>query len=178
MEIYTDGSCIIGPDNLRYGGAGVWFGPNDPRNSSIPIDSEFSTNQYAELLAIRYGLLLCRNVSSLVLYSDSKYSISCVTVWYKNWRQNGWKTSTNKDVMHSAIIRECVEILEYRQIKQYSTQLKYVKGHSGILGNVGADELAGQASSKSCQTAMDKWRGENLLGKALMVVRDEMHHED
>jgi len=155
MEVYTDGSCITGSDGLRYGGAGVWFGFDDARNTHVPIPSESSTNQYAELLAINYALKLCRNVKSLVINTDSQYSIKCLTVWYKTWCRNEWKTSTNKDVLHSSLIKESVSILEYRISQGYSTSLEYVKGHSGVEGNEGADKLARKASSESHQKAME-----------------------
>jgi ribA/ribD-fused uncharacterized protein len=155
MELYTDGSCITGSDNERYGGAGIWFGPNDMRNTYIPIPSELSTNQYAELLAIRYALVFCRNVISITIKTDSKYSINCVTNWYKVWQQNNWKTSTNKDVLHSSVIKECVSILEYRTLRGYTTSIEYIKAHSGVTGNEGADSLAKQASLMSYRRAMD-----------------------
>lgn len=155
MEVYTDGSCIIGPDHERYGGAGVWFGEGDVRNTHVPIKTDLSTNQYAELLAIRYALILCRNVPSLTIYTDSKYSINCITVWYKAWEKNGWKTTNNKDVLHASLIKYCISVIEYRDRQGYSTSLNYVKGHSGDPGNDGADSLAGLASSKSYQRAME-----------------------
>jgi ribA/ribD-fused uncharacterized protein len=155
MELYTDGSCITGPDGVRYGGAGVWFGQDDPRNTHVPIHPDLSTNQYAELLAIHYALIFCRNVKSLVISTDSNYSIGCLTTWYKRWQENGWKTSTNKSVMHSEVIKDCVSIINYRESQGYDTSFKHVKGHSGVAGNEGADILARQASSKSCERAMD-----------------------
>ena len=155
MEVYTDGSCIVGPDNERYGGAGIWFGPDDMRNTRVTIPSHLSTNQYAELLAIKYALTLCRNTKVLTVKTDSKYSINCVTLWCKAWEKNDWKTSGNKDVMHSSVIKDCLRILEYRETLGYSTSFIHVKAHSGILGNEGADTLAGLASSESCKRAME-----------------------
>jgi ribA/ribD-fused uncharacterized protein len=154
MELYTDGSCITGPDGERYAGVGIWFGKNDLRNTSIPIDSQMSTNQYAELLAIRYALLFCKNVSFLVVNTDSKYSINCITVWCQAWNVNGWKTSTGKDVLYSSLIKECITMLADRDNKGHVTSLNYVKAHHGIEGNEGADMLAKRASSESCSKAM------------------------
>jgi len=149
MELYTDGSCISGADGERYSGAGVWFGDKDMRNLSIPIYIEKPTNQHAELLSIRYALVICRNVSHLVIKTDSQYSIKCLTIWYVSWERNGWKTSTGTDVLHSELIQECLSIMKYRSGRELHTSIEYVKGHSNDVGNDGADRLAVLASERS-----------------------------
>lgn len=154
MEVYTDGSCITGSDGVRYAGFGVWFGNGDTRNTSVPIVSERATNQYAELISIKYALKLCRDVKDLTLYTDSQYSINCITLWYKTWIKNGWKSSSGSDVLYSDIIKECLRILEYRIHHHYKTNIQHVKGHSGIIGNDAADVLATRASVLSQSLAM------------------------
>lgn len=149
MEVYTDGSCITGSDGKRYSGAGIWFGTNNNRNTSIPILISYPTNQHAELFSIRYTLVYCKNVHHLIIKTDSKYSIDCLTVWCKSWMKNGWKTSTGNDVLHSELIKECLSILEYRAQMDYTTSIEYVKGHSNSIGNNGADRLARLASERS-----------------------------
>lgn len=154
MEVYTDGSCITGPDGERYAGSGVWFGNEDMRNLSIPIYIDHPTNQHAELLSIRYALTVCKNVPFLTIKTDSQYSKNCLTVWYKSWQSNGWKTSTGNDVLHSDVIKESLSLLDYRSNKGYITSIEYVKGHSKNPGNDGADSLARTASEYARDYAM------------------------
>ncbi len=146
MEVYTDGSCIGNQTEGRFAGAGVWFGENDKRNSSILLIRDKSTNQRAELVAIKYALLFCRNVQSLIIKTDSQYSISCMTTWAEMWVDNHWMTSQGKEVVHSDIIKECISLLHFRKQRGYTTSFVHVRGHSGDRGNNGADELARNAA--------------------------------
>ena len=155
MEVYTDGSCITGNDGRRYSGSGVWFGPNDIRNTSIPIMINEPTNQHAELNSILYALRYCKTVNDLIIMTDSKYSIDCITVWSKTWIVNGWRTSQGKDVLHSDIIKECIQITNERKENSLNTRFIYVKGHSTSIGNNGADELAKSAAKKSQSIAFE-----------------------
>lgn len=148
MEVYTDGSCIGSYDEMRFGGSGIWFGENDMRNSSISVVHEKSTNQRAELMAIRYALVFCRNVEALIIKTDSQYSISCMTTWAEMWIDNHFMTSQGKEVIHSDVIKECISILEFRKSMKYKTSFVYVKGHSDDIGNNGADTLAKKAATK------------------------------
>lgn len=142
MEVYSDGSCIGNTSRRRFGGVGIWFGQNDIRNSSIPIEHDSPTNQEAELLGLKYSLAFCRNVNDLTIKTDSMYAINCVTKWPEKWKMNGWKTSTGNPVLHVEIIKECLSIMEYRKSRGYITRFRYIKGHSGNEGNEGADVLA------------------------------------
>jgi ADP-ribose 1''-phosphate phosphatase len=145
--IYTDGSRIPGSDNGGYAGIGIWFGINDHRNSSIPILEVGATNQYAELLALDYALRFTREVDSVTIKTDSKYSINCITVWNKSWQQNGWRTSKGSHVLYVEVIRRCTQMILDREVEMKSTVIEYVPGHSGIDGNEHADRLAKAASS-------------------------------
>ena len=149
MEIYTDGSRISGKDGNSYAGCGIWFGINDIRNTHVPILKTNSTNQLAELLAVKYALQFCKKVADLIIKTDSAYSINCITVWSLNWQSNNWKTAKNKEVLHAGIIQQCIEILSYRKSNGYSTQFIHVSAHSGILGNEQADRLAKLGSTKA-----------------------------
>lgn len=154
MEVYTDGSRILYTDGFGYAGGGVWFGPNDCRNSSIPIYERDTTHQYAELLAIYYALVYCKNVIHLVICTDSKYSIGCLTEWFPNWQRNGWKNSNNKDVINKEIIQKCLELLKYRDVSKFQTEFRHVFGHKGLEGNEGADKLAKTASQLSAASSI------------------------
>lgn len=154
MEVYTDGSSIVGCDGIRYGGSGIWFSKDDIRNSSIPLRGESTTNQLAELTAILYALRFCKSVPQLIIKSDSVYSIKCVTLWHKAWKQNGWKTSKGNPVLYADIIQEMLSIINSRSLVEFSTSFVHIRGHRGIEGNEGADKLASAASKEAYSLAM------------------------
>lgn len=155
MIVYTDGSRIPGQDNGGYAGIGIWFGFNNMRNTSIPIRSPNATNQSAELLAIKYALLFCKDTKELIIRSDSKYSINCVTLWCKTWQKNGWKTSKGENVVNIDLIKEIIKLISDRESRQYETSFEHVYGHKGNEGNEGADKLAVAASLKLEKESMD-----------------------
>jgi len=154
LTIYTDGSWIPGQDNEGCAGSGVWFGDNDVRNTTICIHEPDSTNQRAELIAIRYALHFCVNVSDIKILTDSQYSINCITTWSQRWLQNGWKNSKGEDVSNQDLIQLILKYMGNRRQKSYATSFEYVRGHHGIHGNEEADKLATSASSMVESTRM------------------------
>lgn len=147
LEIYTDGSSIIGADKRRYAGAGIYFGKDDQRNCIIPVDGEHQTNQYAELTALYYALKFTMGTDSVRILTDSQWTINCLTKWHTEWQRNGWKTSKGEPVLHKAIISECLEMIEIKRNKGYDLQIVHVLAHKGNPGNEAADKLAKEASS-------------------------------
>ena len=58
------------------------------------------TNQRAELYAILKALELTNmdNYSIVYIYTDSLYSINCITKWVYGWINNGWLDKKKKPV--------------------------------------------------------------------------------
>ena len=119
---YTDGQCSEPERHQRGAASGngtdgcrasyaVWFGEEDPRNSCGLVEVEPS-NQAAELTAIRKALeILKDDPRPHVIVTDSQYSISCLTEWIHNWKENGWKTSGGRPVKHKKIIEEAAKMI-------------------------------------------------------------------
>lgn len=153
LEIYTDGSSLANGRSGARAGFGLWFGPDDPRNVSEPVTVGVATNQNAELQALAMAVQLAdRDIRSGAhrqarIYTDSAYAISCVTLWVKNWRRNGWRTSSGGEVLHKEFIERTARILES---SGGSIQLVKVKGHSKLVGNDGADKLAREGAARCC----------------------------
>jgi ribA/ribD-fused uncharacterized protein len=155
MIIYTDGSRIPGQDGRGYGGLGIWFGENDSRNTSMSITSPNPTNQSAELMAIKHALRFTKDISEVLIMTDSAYSINCLTVWYKTWTGNGWKNSKHEDVVNRDLIKEILEIIFHRDSMGYKTSFQHVKAHKDSVGNIGADKLAVAGSLKQERYIME-----------------------
>lgn len=147
MYVYTDGSSLNNGTKNSKAGIGVWFDFNDSRNISAKLSGNIQTNNRAELTAILLALKTLKNEKrekdKIVIVSDSQYSIKAVTEWIVNWKKNNWKTSKNKPVKNSDLIKDI------DNLKNYFTNLsfQYVKAHTNMkdkhsIGNSNADMLA------------------------------------
>ena len=174
IRIHTDGSSLGNGKAGAFAGVGVYFGPGDKRfvlppfppipNSPIltpltplsPSNRNISeilpgtrqTNQRAELTAIARALEIVPRNRNVVIITDSKYSIDCVTSWFQNWRRNGWKTAAGKAVENKDIIENVVGKIEEREGLGVRTSFEWIKGHANHPGNMEADRLAVDGARK------------------------------
>ncbi|KIV92587.1 hypothetical protein, variant 3 [Exophiala mesophila] len=142
LRIYTDGSSLKNGQVGARAGVGVYFGPQDPKNVSEALKGSKQTNQRAELTAILRALEIAPRHREVTIYTDSKYSIDCVTNWYKNWQRRNWTTADRKPVVNKDVIMEIREKIEERESLKRNTYFVWVKGHANDPGNIAADQLA------------------------------------
>ncbi|KIW37882.1 uncharacterized protein PV06_09864 [Exophiala oligosperma] len=142
LRIYTDGSSLKNGQAGARAGVGVFFGPQDPKNVSEALKGSKQTNQRAELTAILRALNIAPLHREITIYTDSKYSIDCVTNWYKNWKKNNWTNSKGKPVENKDLVVEIRDKIEEREQFSKGTYFVWVKGHSDNPGNIAADRLA------------------------------------
>lgn len=130
-HVYTDGSCM----NALGGYCFVTFknGQTIANYGRVPGDK--CTNNISELYAIYKCLLLKQG--DIYFHTDSQYSMKCVTIWYKKWQRNGWKTSNCEIVQNKDLIESILELMKGRNIK-----FKHVYGHRGNKYNEIADKYA------------------------------------
>ena len=153
FNVYTDGGCTNnGKKNARCS-IGIHFPkiyfplehfPNIKDISNL-LKVNKSSNNVAELTAIYECLKILKenNIKSDInIYSDSQYSMNCITKWYPNWVKKGIvKTKKNHELL--------TEI--YNLYKEFNkTSFIYIKAHTGLndehsMGNSVADELASNA---------------------------------
>ncbi|KAK5997872.1 Ribonuclease H [Cladobotryum mycophilum] len=142
LEVYTDGSSLANGKAGSRAGLGVYFGEGDPRNVSERLQGEPQTNQRAELMAMLRALQIAPLEQAVRIYSDSQYSIKCVTEWATGWNKKGWLTATGEKVKNQDIIRAILDQIDARMNAGGKTNFQWVKGHAADLGNVAADRLA------------------------------------
>lgn len=138
MRVFTDGACSHnGRPNAKAGYA-VWF-PDHPslgESARIP-DSHPQTNQRAELTAISRAVVILDEKGfhdvDIVIYTDSEYSVNCLTKWIPGWVSRNWKTSAGGDVLH----RDLIEETSKRLSKFKSHRFIHVRAHTG-----GTDDLS------------------------------------
>lgn len=146
MDIYIDGASSNNQnENKRRGGIGVFFGDNDLRNVSIEIKDN-PTNQRMELCACIKALeIINDNNQKLNIYTDSKYVINCITLWYDNWAKNNWKTSKGLDIKNLDLIKKLYNLVKSKDVNFFhikSHQKLPVNNYKHWYGNKMADFLA------------------------------------
>jgi ribonuclease HI len=101
--------------------------------------NEPQTNQRAEMSAIHKAAMILEengfHDENIVIYTDSEYSINCLTKWITGWVSRGWKTSAGGDVLH----RDLIEDTAKRLAKFKSYRFVHVRAHTG-----GEDDLSKQ----------------------------------
>jgi len=148
---FTDGCCLNNQGKHKRGGYGVYYPENQKLNLSVKIDKP--TNNKAELSAIYYGLInLITSVKvkkPIVIISDSKYSIDCITKWAKGWEKTNWKKRNGKEVLNLDLIKKI-----YYLYQNIGFKFKHVNSHQdepddkisdayfNWKGNMMADKLA------------------------------------
>lgn len=112
------------------------------RNVSEALAGPRQTNQRAELTAVYRALEIAPRHREICIFTDSAYSINCVTVWCMSWRKNNWRTSTGKPVENKDLIEDILRRIEERNRLGVKTSFQWIKGHANDPGNVQADQLA------------------------------------
>ncbi len=136
IEAATDGACSGNP------GAGGWGGLilfDDGSKLEIGGGEKLTTNNRMELTAAIKTLERLKEYKlkrNFKLRTDSKYLIEGYTNWIKNWKKNGWKTSSGKPVQNSDLWKKIDEL------RLVDLSMEFVKGHSGDTFNERVDFIA------------------------------------
>ena len=150
VEIYTDGGCSGNP------GPGGWAYVvirKTGGDSPLVLDEKWgaeksTTNNRMELMAVISALevlpLLCpehpdKN-EKISIYTDSQYVQKGMTIWIKDWKGNGWKTSDKKPVKNQDLWQR-LDIMAAR----FPLSWIWVKGHAGNEYNERCDKLTQKA---------------------------------
>ena len=138
MRVFTDGACSSNGRPGAKAGYAVWFPEHKTMSTSQKVPSDQpQTNQRAELSAIHRSTIVLEENGcydeDVVIYTDSDYSINCLTKWITGWVSRGWKTSVGGDVLH----RDLIEDTSKRLAKFKSYRFIHVRAHTG-----GEDDLS------------------------------------
>ena len=137
MRIFTDGACTNNGRPGAKAGFAVWFPEQQWSFAKRVPDDQPQTNQRAELSAIHLAVQMLEERGlfdeDIVFYTDSDYSINCLTKWVPGWVSRGWKTSEGRDVLHQDLIKEVTGKLA----RFKSHRFHHVRAHTG-----GGDDLS------------------------------------
>ena len=145
IEIYTDGGCSGNP------GPGGWAFIIIKDNSQITVKwgaENHTTNNRMELMAAISALealrLLCAESSAaaekVTVYTDSQYVQKGITLWIKDWKSRGWKTS-GKGFVKNQELWQSLDVLA----AGFSLNWVWIKGHAGNEFNERCDKLTQKA---------------------------------
>lgn len=77
----------------------------------------------------------------MVVFTDSTYCRFSLTVWIHQWIAAGWITTAGHLVANAPTIQQCAELLR-RHREHHEVDLRWVPGHTGVVGNEIADYYA------------------------------------
>ncbi len=139
-KIYTDGACSGNPGP---GGWAVIILVNNEIKEMFFGNEKNTTNNQMELLAPIKAIQKFKKKSEISIFTDSTYVRDGITIWIKQWEQNGWKTASKKPVKNKELWKKLKNLSSKHSIKWI-----WVKGHAQDKYNNLVDELAQGAIKK------------------------------
>ena len=150
---YTDGACIKNPGGPAGWSALLWSGSafvaGKVRDKATSLDrywhiprAQTTTNNRAEIAAVLAVLCLAPPALSLMIYSDSEYTIKVA--------QGVYKMKANPDLW--SVYRQLLSV------RKRPPSFEWVKGHAGQLHNERADQLAGLGAWNNDVRAYERWQ--------------------
>ena len=138
VVIYTDGGCRGNP------GIGAWayilIDPHTKRSVERAGAELNTTNNRMELQAVLGALQsLRRSGLSLLICSDSQYTIKSCSQWLPSWKKNGWKRKAGP--LKNIDLMQAIDA----ELPRHNITWKWVKGHAGDPGNEHVDALLNQS---------------------------------
>ena len=101
-----------------------------------------TTNNIQELKGAINALQALKSTNIPVrVHCDSAYVVNGISQWVKGWKKRGWRKSDNKVIENLELWKELDRLVNLQEDIQFIK----VRGHSGVILNEKADELANKA---------------------------------
>ncbi len=161
-EIYTDGACSGNPGP---GGWGTLIEFADGQAHELGGRDKATTNNRMEMQAAIAALEFLLKFygesnlkgGSVILHTDSEYLKNGITKWIKGWKRKGWKTSAGKPVLNKDLWQQLDELTQSLSSTDLTMDWRYVRGHTGNLGNERCDAIA-RAFSHSSPISLQQYK--------------------
>lgn len=147
VTIYTDGACSGNPGPGGWGAILMYQDQKKELSGFEPV----TTNNRMELRAVIEAVRALKVSCVIKIHTDSAYVCNAFQQnWLNNWKANGWKTSSKRDVENQDLWRELLDALN-----THSYEFIKVKGHSDNPFNNRCDELARLAIKQALAAAQN-----------------------
>jgi ribonuclease HI len=103
-----------------------------------------TTNNRMELMAAIRALEALTRRCDVVLYTDSKYVRHGIEDWLPQWKKRGWRTAARKPVKNVDLWQALDALAQ-----EHKVEWRWVRGHTGDVGNERADMLANRGLDES-----------------------------
>ncbi len=133
IDIFTDGACKGNPGRGGWGALMV-IGDHEKELFGGEVNT---TNNRMELKAVIEALTALTRACEVVVHTDSQYVQKGISEWIHGWKARGWKTAAREPVKNV----DLWQALDAAQAR-HQVQWRWVRGHSGHVGNERADQLA------------------------------------
>lgn len=101
------------------------------------------TNNRMEMLAVVQALRCLKRSCNIKLYSDSEYLLRGMSVWNRIWAASNWIQKNRKYADSEGFVKNHDLWRElYRLSLRHKIEYRWVKSHSGNVGNDNVDRLA------------------------------------
>lgn len=170
--VYTDGACTHNGQPNAKAGYGIFFGIDDPRNVSVPVNGK-QTNNVAEIQGVINTFpIIKKDVKKgkkICIVTDSKYVLKCIGTYGLKQELDNWE----KNIPNKTLVQEVYNI--YKNLE--NVYFMYIKAHTDSydvhsVGNRYADELAvGGIGSR----LREKCVNNTGTGKVKNVVKVYLH---
>ena len=136
IEIYTDGACSGNPGPGGWGSVLLYNG----HRRELSGGERATTNNRMELQAVIAAVEVLKRPCRVTIHTDSVYVMKGITEWLPQWKRRNWRTAGRQAVKNIELWQRLEQVLAAHQVKW-----RWVRGHSGVVENERADELARQA---------------------------------
>jgi ribonuclease HI len=136
VDIYTDGACSGNPGPGGWGSVLLYNG----HRRELSGGDRATTNNRMELQAVIGAVEVLKRPCRVTIHTDSVYVMKGITEWLPQWKRRNWRTAGRQAVKNVELWQQLEQVLAAHQVKW-----RWVKGHSGVVENERADELARQA---------------------------------
>ena len=134
VNLYTDGACRGNPGKGGWGAILIYGKFKKEMSGGEPM----TTNNRMELLGAINGLEALKEPCNVILTSDSKYVVDCITKgWAKSWKAKGWKKGDGKPALNPELWDRLLALCDKHEV-----EFVWVKGHAGHPENERCDQLA------------------------------------
>ena len=144
VHIYTDGACKGNPGPGGWGALLIY----GDREKELFGGERLTTNNRMELMAVIEALGSLKRRCHVIVHTDSQYVRLGITEWLPAWMQRGWKTAAKKPVKNADLWQRLHDVAA-----KHTIQWRWVRGHSGNVGNERADELANRGAESVSASA-------------------------